>query len=158
MKAIRLMLWLSLIGVTMMTITVSCAVKTSNKDKITIADDGSLNTDNTEWESASFFPYYIITMKESHNNLGESCYWLIYDDLDAGFDNEVVSMDEETYHIIHDMWKTYMGYSQYTDDLLRMPDLLRMMEDYEPIIYNNNGTAVLLLSDKDYMVNIKGIR
>ena len=100
------------------------------------------------WESASFFPYYIITMKESHNSLGESCYWLIYDDLDAGFDNEVVSMDEETYHIIHDMWKTSMRCnSHYANQY--SADLLRMMEDYEPIIYNNNGTAVLLLSDKD---------
>ena len=149
MKAIRLILWLSLIGVAMMTITVSCAVKTRNKDKIIIANDGSLNADNSEWESASFFPYYIITMKESHNSLGESCYWLIYDDLDAGFDNEVLSMDEETYHIIHNMLRTLMRYNKYTIDLLRMPDLLRMMEDYEPIIYNNNGTAVILLSDKD---------
>lgn len=148
MKAIRLMLWLSLTGVTMMTITVSCAVKTSNKDKIIIANDGSLNTDNTEWESASFFPYYIITMKESHNSLGESCCWLIYDDLDAGFDNEVVSMDEETYHIIHNMWKTSMRCNSYCANQYNA-DLLRMMEDYEPIIYNNNGTAVLLLSDKD---------
>ena len=148
MKAIRLMLWLSLIGVAMMTITVSCAVKTSNKDKIIIANDGSLNTDNTEWESASFFPYYIITMKESHNSLGESCYWLIYDDLDAGFDNEVISMDEETYHIIHDMWKTSMRCNSHDADQYNAK-LLKMMEDYEPIIYNNNGTTVILLSDKD---------
>ncbi len=139
MKAIRLMLWLSLIGVAMMTTIVSCKVQSQQEDK----------QDSLVWESASFFPYYIITMKESHNSLGESCYWLIYDDLDAGFDNEVVSMDEETYHIIHDMWKTSMRYNKYTNDLLRMPDLLRMMEDYEPIIYNNNGTAVILLSDKD---------
>lgn len=143
MKTIRLILWLSLIGVTMMTTIVSCKVKsqhdTQQEDK----------QDSLVWESASFFPYYIITMKESHNSLGESCYWLIYDDLDAGFDNEVVSMDEETYHIIHDMWRTFMRYNKYTNDLLRMPDLLRMMEDYEPIIYNNNGTAVILLSDKD---------
>ncbi len=139
MKAIRLMLWLSLIGVAMMTTIVSCKVQSQQEDK----------QDSLVWESASFFPYYIITMKESHNSLGESCYWLIYDDLDAGFDNEVVSMDEETYHIIHDMWRTFMRYNKYTNDLLRMPDLLRMMEDYEPIIYNNNGTAVLLLSDKD---------
>lgn len=138
------MLWLSLIGVTIMTTIVSCKAQslheTQQEDK---------QPDNLVWESASFFPYYIITMKESHNSLGESCYWLIYDDLDAGFDNEVVSMDEETYHIIHDMWKTYMGYSQYTADHTKNPDLLRMMEDYEPIIYNNNGTAVILLSDKD---------
>lgn len=139
MKAIRLMLWLSLIGVAMMTTIVSCKVQSQQEDK----------QDNLVWESASFFPYYIITMKESHNSLGESCYWLIYDDLDAGFDNKVVSMDEETYHIIHDMWRTFMRYNKYTNDLLRMPDLLRMMEDYEPIIYNNNGTAVILLSDKD---------
>ena len=139
MKAIRLMLWLSLIGVAMMTTIVSCKVQSQQEDK----------QDSLVWESASFFPYYIITMKESHNSLGESCYWLIYDDLDAGFDNEVVSMDEETYHIIHDMWRTFMRYNKYTNDLLRMPDLLRMMEDYEPIIYNNNGTAVILLSDKD---------
>ena len=86
MKAIRLMLWLSLIGVAMMTTIVSCKVQSQQEDK----------QDSLIWESASFFPYYIITMKESHNSLGESCYWLIYDDLDAGFDNEVVSMDEET--------------------------------------------------------------
>lgn len=133
MKAIRLMLWLSLTGVAMMTTIVSCKVQSQQEDR----------QDSLVWESASFFPYYIITMKESHNSLGESCYWLIYDDLDAGFDNEVVSMDEETYHIIHDMWKTSMRCNSH------YADLLRMMEDYEPIICNNNGTAVLLLSDKD---------
>lgn len=141
MKAIRLMLWLSLIGVAMMTTIVSCKAQqyeTQQEDK----------QDSLVWESASFFPYYIITMKESHNSLGESCYWLIYDDLDAGFDNEVVSMDEETYHIIHDMWKTSMRCNSYCANQYNA-DLLRMMEDYEPIIYNNNGTAVLLLSDKD---------
>lgn len=143
MKAIRLMLWLSLIGVTMMATIVSCKVQSQHETR---QED---KQDSLVWESVSFFPYYIITMKESHNSLGESCYWLIYDDLDAGFDNEIVSMDEETYHIIHDMWRTFMRYNKYTNDLLRMPDLLRMMEDYEPIIYNNNGTAVILLSDKD---------
>lgn len=138
MKAIRLMLWLSLIGVAMMTTIVSCKVQSQQEDK----------QDNLVWESASFFPYYIITMKESHNSLGESCYWLIYDDLDAGFDNEVVSMDEETYHIIHNMWRTSMRCnSHYANQ--NNAELLKMMEDYEPIIYNNNGTAVLLLSDKD---------
>lgn len=138
MKAIRLMLWLSLIGVTMMTTIVSCKVQSQQEDK----------QDSLVWESASFFPYYIITMKESHNSLGESCCWLIYDDLDAGFDNEVISMDEETYHIIHDMWKTSMRCNSYCANQYNA-DLLRMMEDYEPIIYNNNGTAVILLSDKD---------
>lgn len=132
------MLWLSLIGVIMMTTIVSCKVQSQQEDK----------QDNLVWESASFFPYYIITMKESHNSLGESCYWLIYDDLDAGFDNEVVSMDEETYHIIHDMWKTSMRCNSYCANQYNA-DLLRMMEDHEPIIYNNNGTAVILLSDKD---------
>lgn len=138
MKAIRLMLWLSLIGVAMMTTIVSCKVQSQQEDK----------QDSSVWESASFFPYYIITMKESHNSLGESCYWLIYDDLDAGFDNEVVSMDEETYHIIHDMWRTSMRCNSHYANQYNA-DLLRMMENYEPIIYNNNGTAVLLLSGKD---------
>lgn len=138
MKAIRLMLWLSLIGVAIMTTIVSCKVQSQQEDK----------QDSLIWESASFFPYYIITMKESHNSLGESCYWLIYDDLDAGFDNEVVSMDEETYHIIHNMWKTSMRCNSHYANQYNA-DLLRTMEDYEPIIYNNNGTAVLLLSDKD---------
>ena len=132
MKAIRLMLWLSLIGVAMMTTIVSCKVQSQQEDK----------QDSLVWESASFFPYYIITMKESHNSLGESCYWLIYDDLDAGFDNEV------TYHIIHDMWRTSMRCNSHYANQYNA-DLLRMMEDYEPIIHNNNGTAVLLLSDKD---------
>lgn len=136
------MLWLSLIGVTMMTTIVSCKVQSQHE---TQQED---KQDSLVWESASFFPYYIITMKESHNSLGESCYWLIYDDLDAGFDNEVVSMDEETYHIIHDMWKTSMRCNSYCANQYNA-DLLRMMEDHEPIIYNNNGTAVLLLSDKD---------
>lgn len=142
MKAIRLMLWLSLIGVAMMTTIVSCKVQSQHE---TQQED---KQDSLVWESASFFPYYIITMKESHNSLGESCYWLIYDDLDAGFDNEIVSMDEETYHIIHDMWKTSMRCNSYCANQYNA-DLLRMMEDYEPIIYNNNGTAVILLSDKD---------
>lgn len=88
------MLWLSLIGVTMMTTIVSCKVQSQQEDK---------QQDSLIWESASFFPYYIITMKESHNSLGESCYWLIMMTLMQVLDNEIVSMDEETYHIIHDM-------------------------------------------------------
>lgn len=142
------MLWLSLIGVAMMTTIVSCQVQ-SKKQVNNIIEEYNEEVDTLiMWESASFFPHYIITMKESHNSLGESCYWLIYDDLDAGFDNEVVSMDEETYHIIHDMWKTSMRCNSYCANQYNA-DLLRMMEDYEPIIYNNNGTAVILLSDKD---------
>ena len=137
------MLWLSLIGVTMMTTIVSCKVQSQHETQ-----QEDKQPDSLVWESASFFPYYIITMKESHNSLGESCYWLIYDDLDAGFVNEIVSMDEETYHIIHDMWRTSMRCSSHYANQYNA-DLLRMMEDYEPIIYNNNGTAVLLLSDKD---------
>lgn len=136
------MLWLSLIGVTMMTTIVSCKVQSQHE---TQQED---KQDSLVWESASFFPYYIITMKESHNSLGESCYWLIYDDLDAGFDNEIVSMDEETYHIIHDMWSASIKCNHYCANQYNA-ELLKMMEDYEPIIYNNNGTAVLLLSDKD---------
>lgn len=137
------MLWLSLIGVTMMTTIVSCKVQSQHETQ-----QEDKQPDSLVWESASFFPYYIITMKESHNSLGDSFYWLIYDDLDAGFDNEIVSMDEETYHIIHDMWRTSMRCSSHYANQYNA-DLLRMMEDYEPIIYNNNGTAVLLLSDKD---------
>lgn len=142
MKAIRLMLWLSLTGVTMMTTIVSCKVQSQHETQLEDKQDSLI------WESASFFPYYIITMKESHNSHGESCYWLIYDDPDAGFDNEIVSMDEETYHIIHDMWKTSMRCNSYCAGQYNAC-LLRTMEDYEPIICNNNGTAVILLSDKD---------
>lgn len=134
------MLWLSLIGVTMMTTIVSCKVQSQHE---TQQED---KQDSLVWENASFFPYYIITMKESHNSLGESCYWLIYDDLDAGFDNEIISMDEETYHIIHDMWKTSMKCNSHCANQYNA-ELLKMMEDYEPIIYNNNSTAVLLLND-----------
>lgn len=146
MKVIRLMLWLSLIGVTMMTITVlSCTTKATSSD---VQSEDSLNVEDAAWESASFFPYYIISMHEQKNSLGEECYWLIYDDIDSGFDNEVVSMDEETYHIIHDMWKTSIKCNHCCANKYNA-ELLKMMEDYEPIIYNNNGTAVILLSDKD---------
>lgn len=137
------MLWLSLIGVTMMTTIVSCKVQSQHETQ-----QEDKQPDSLVWESASFFPYYIITMKESHNSMGESCYWLIYDDLDAGFDNEIVSMDEETYHIVHDIWATSIKCNHYCANQYNA-ELLKMMEDYEPIIYNNNGTAVLLLSDKD---------
>lgn len=136
------MLWLSLIGVAMMTTIVSCKVESQHE---TQQED---KQDSLVWESTPFFPCYIITMKESRNSLGESCYWLIYNDLNAGFDNEVVSMDEETYHIIHDMWKISMRCNSHYANQYNA-DLLRMMEDYEPIIHNNNGTAVLLLSDED---------
>lgn len=148
MKAIRLMLWVSLIGVAMMTITVSCAVKTSNKDKIIIANDGSLNADNSEWESASFFPYYITSMNEQTNSLGEVCYWMVYDDIDAGFENTIVSMDKETFQVIQEIWKESLMANRYCVNE-HNASMLRLLDEYQPVIYNNKGTVIILLSDKD---------
>lgn len=136
------MLWLTLIGVTMMTTIVSCKVNSKHE---TQQED---NQDNSAWESASFFPYYIISIEKAENSQNEICYWLIYDDIDAGFDNEIVSMDEQTYDIIKHMWSISKKCDKYCVNQYNA-ELLQMMEDYEPIIYNNEGTAILLLSDKD---------
>lgn len=146
MKVIRLMLWMSVIAVTMMTITVlSCTTKATSSD---VQSEDSLNVEDTTWESASFFPYYITSMHEQSNSLGEECYWLVYDDIDAGFENKVISMDKETFHIIHNMWRESMKANRYCVNE-HNANLLRLMDKYQPCIYNDNGTTVLLLSDKD---------
>lgn len=135
------MLWLSLISVAIMMTIVSCKVNSKHETQ------QKTNSDIV-WENASFFPYYIITMEKAENSQNETCYWLIYDDIDAGFDHEVVSMDEETYNIIEHMWSISKKCDRYCVNQYNA-ELLQMMEDYEPIIYNHGGTAVLLLSDKD---------
>lgn len=146
MKAIRLMLWLSLIGVAMMTITVlSCTTKATNSD---VQKEDSLNVEDDAWESASFFPYYISFMTSRENSLGDSCYWMVYNDIDAGFDNAIISMDEETFTIIKEMWDISVKCDHYCANQYNA-QLLKMMDEYDPVIYNDKGTAVLLLSDKD---------
>lgn len=127
MKAIRLMLWLTLIGVAIMTI-VSCTMIDRNKDL-------SQSSDSITWDKAEFYPEYVVQLSESINSIGECCYWMIYDDIDAGFDNEVVSMDERTFHIIKNII------------MLKGDDLKAALDVYEPMIHYNSGACVLLLKD-----------
>lgn len=130
MKVIRLILWLSLIGVAIMTTIVSCTMIDKNKDL-------SQSSDSITWDKAEFYPEYVIQLSESINSVGECCYWMIYDDIDAGFDNEVVSMDEITFRIIKGII------------MLKGDNLKAALDKYEPMIYYNFGACVLLLSDKD---------
>ena len=146
MKAIRLMLWLSLIGVAMMTITVlSCTTKATSSD---VQSEDSLNVEDAAWESASFFPYYITSMNEQTNSLGEVCYWMVYDDIDAGFENTIVSMDKETFQVIQEIWKESLMANRYCVNE-HNASMLRLLDEYQPVIYNNKGTVIILLSDKD---------
>lgn len=140
------MLWMTVIAVTMMTITVlSCTTKATKCD---VQNEDSPNVEDATWESASFFPYYITSMTSSENSSGDSCYWMIYDDIDAGFDNKVISMDRETFLIIKEMWDISVKCDHYCVNQYNA-QLLKMMEEYDPVIYNDKGTTVLLLSDKD---------
>lgn len=131
------MLWLSLIGIAIMTTIVSCKVQPKHETRS--------EQKSTVWESSSFFPYYIISMHEQHNSLGDKCYWLIYDDIDSGFDNEVISMDEYTYHIIYDIWKVSMKADRYCVNE-HNANLLNLLDKYQPVIYNDNGTAIIRLN------------
>lgn len=128
MKVIRLTLWLTLISVAIMTTIVSCSM--------TKKDVSSLE-DSITWDMAEFYPDYVLELSESINSKGECCYWIIYDDIDAGFDNEVISMDEETFNIIKSI------------TFLKAEELDKALDEYEPMIHNNNGDYILLLSDKD---------
>lgn len=124
------MLWLTLISVATMTIIVSCTMIDRNKNL-------SATDKVITWDKAEFYPEYVIQMSESINSVGECCYWMIYDDIDAGFDNEVVSMDEVTFRIIKGII------------MLKGDNLKAALDEYEPMIYYNFGACVLLLSDKD---------
>lgn len=130
MKAIRFMLLLSFIGIVIMSLVVACKVKTT-KEVLTI--DTTIT-----WETASFYPQYIIEMTEAISSIGDTCYWLIYDDLDAGFDNEIISMDKETYLKASQLWTS--RYKQEINSLL---------DEWDLTIYNDNGICVLLSGDKD---------
>lgn len=141
------MLWLTLIGVTMMTTIVSCKVQSVHETQQGDAQD-SISQDSTSWETASFFPYYIVEMSESVNSLGHKCYWLIYDDPDANFFNEVVSMDEETFHIVLEIWNESANANRIKANK-HNHRLLELLDEHEPYILNSNGSAVLILSDKD---------
>lgn len=127
MKAIRLILWLSLIGVAIMTTIVSCAMVDRNKDLSQVSDI-------TNWDKAEFYPSQIVDMYHATNSKGEACYWLIYDDIDAGFDNEIISMDEVTFHIIKDIW---------TSDKESQKHLITV---YNPMICYNHGTNILMVN------------
>lgn len=122
------MLWLTLIGVAIMTTIVSCSMNTKNT---------SSSEENITWDMAEFYPEYVLELSESINSKGEYCYWLIYDDIDAGFEYEVISMDEETFNIIKSI------------TFLKGEELDKALDEYEPMIHNNNGDYILLLSDKD---------
>lgn len=122
------MLWLTLIGIAIMTTIVSCTMIDRNKDL-------SQSSDSITWDKAEFYPEYVVQLSESINSIGECCYWMIYDDIDAGFDNEVVSMDERTFHIIKNII------------MLKGDDLKAALDEYEPMIHYNSGACVLLLKD-----------
>lgn len=121
------MLWLTLIGVTMMSTIVSCTI---DRNKNLASTDASIT-----WDKAEFYPEYVVQISESINSKGEYCYWIIYDDIDAGFDNEVISMDEETFNIIKSI------------TFLKGEELDKALNEYEPMIHYNFGACVLLVNN-----------
>ncbi len=74
---------------------------------------------------------------------GDEVYWAVYTDLDAEFDNAVISMDEETFTLLLEALDAIQDVEPYSQEWKEICD------EYEFVILYKDKTNILITIDKD---------
>lgn len=91
--------------------------------------------DNT-WEYAFFDPDRIIDYNSAESSIG-GVYWVVYDDPDAEWFSQVMSMDKETYEVILSIIKAKNENIKCT-----------IIDTYEPcILYKEHHQPMIVLKE-----------
>lgn len=96
-----------------------------------------------DWDYCGFYINNVIDTKVSTTANGDEVYWMIYDDIDAGFDNKIISMDEETFILLLEALDVLQDVEPYSKKWNEICD------EYEFIILYKGNTNILIAIDKD---------
>lgn len=117
-----------ILSILLLTVACSC-VKFEPIVKYTEPDD--------TWNYVTFNPSSVVEYHGDKLKRGY-VYWIIYTDLDCGWNNQVISMDWETISAVILILKA------------PLEDRDRLMDEYKPtILYKQGYQPVLVLTDKD---------
>lgn len=101
------------------------------------------NEDYKGWNYCGFYINNVIDTNMSTTTDGNRVYWMIYDDIDTGFDNEIVSMDEKTFTILLEALDAIQDVEPYNQRWKEICD------EYEFVILYKDKTNTLVYVDKD---------
>lgn len=107
--------------------------------------DGTLVPDEgyEGWDYCEFYINNVIDTKMSTTADGDEVYWAVYTDLDAEFDNAVISMDEETFTLLLEALDAIQDVEPYSQEWKEICD------KYEFVILYKDKTNILITIDKD---------
>ena len=108
--------------------------------------DGTLVPDDESYERWDYCEFYInnvIDTKMSTTAYGDRVYWAIYTDLDAGFDNAVIYMGEETFTLLLEALDAIQDVEPYSQEWKEICD------KYKFVILHKDKKNILINIDKD---------
>ena len=124
--------------VTMCSSCVDNVYKEKDLDGTLVPDEGYEG-----WDYCGFYINNVIDTKMSTTANGDGVYWAIYSDLDAEFDNAVISMDEETFTLLLEALDAIQDVEPYSQEWKEICD------EYEFVILYKDRTNMLITIDKD---------
>lgn len=127
---------------TVVTMCSSCVDNVVYKEKDL---DGTLvpNEVYESWDYCEFYINNVIDTKMSTTADGDEIYWAVYTDLDAEFDNAVISMDKETFTLLLEALDAIQDVEPYSQEWKEICD------EYEFVILYKDKTNILITIDKD---------
>lgn len=126
---------------TVVTMCSSCAdnvYKEKDLDDISVPDGGY-----KRWNYCEFYINNVIDTKMSTTADGNEIYWAVYTDLDAEFDNAVISMGEETFTLLLEALDAIQDVEPYSQEWKEICD------KYKFVILYRDKTNILITIDKD---------
>ena len=124
--------------VTMCSSCVDNVYKEKDLDGTLVPDEGYEG-----WDYCGFYINNVIDTKMSTTADGDEVYWAVYTDLDAEFDNAVISMDEETFTLLLEALDAIQDVEPYSQEWKEICD------EYEFVILYKDKTNILITIDKD---------
>ena len=120
------------------TVVTMCSSCVDNVYKELVPDEGYEG-----WDYCGFYINNVIDTKMSTTADGDEVYWAVYTDLDAEFDNAVISMDEETFTLLLEALDAIQDVELYSQEWKEICD------EYEFVILYKDKTNILITIDKD---------
>lgn len=130
----------------MATVVTMCSSCIDQRDLYKDKDlDGTLvpNEDYEGWDHCEFYINNVIDTKMSTTADGDGVYWIIYDDIDADFNNAIISMDEETFTLLLEALDAIQDVEPYSQEWKEICD------KYEFVILYKGKTNILVSVDRD---------
>lgn len=133
-----------LLMATVVTMCSSCADNVYKEKDL----DGTLVPDESyeSWNYCEFHINNVIDTKISTTADGDELYWAVYTDLDAGFDNAVISMSKKTFTLLLEALDAIQDVEPYSQEWKEICD------EYEFVILYKGKTNILITVDKDQVL------